>query len=120
MKAKYLNQDIRKAIEQSGLAYYQVANGLGIANATFSIWLQSELSPERKNRVMEVVGNYRGKKSTELNKDVRKAIRAKGLKNYEIANQLGIKPTSFARWLQSEMPQERKERVLAAIESICE
>ena len=120
MKAKYLNQEIRKAIRLSGLTYYQVANGLGIANTTFSTWLQSEMDRERKRRVMEVVGNYEGKRAEDLNTEVRAIIRAKGLKNYEVANQLGIRPASFSRWLQSEMSQERKELVLEAIENIKE
>ena len=118
MKAKYLNTDIRKAIKEKGLKHCEVANGLGIGSTTFSAWLQTELTPERKERVLNVLENYTGKPTKELNKDVRAAIRKKGLANYEVATAIGIKPISFARWLEKELSEEQKQRVYAAIESL--
>ena len=120
MKAKYLNTEIKKAIKEKGLKHCEVANGLGIGSTTFSTWLQTELTPERKERVLNVLENYTGKPTKELNKDVRTAIHEKGLAHYEIANAIGIAPISFARWLEKELSEEQKQRVYAAIEKCME
>ena len=57
-------------------------------------------------------------KSFELNKEVRRKIAKNKLCNYEVANHLGVSPFTFAHWLQSEMPANRKEMVLKAIDEI--
>lgn len=118
MKAKYLNQDIRKAINEKGLAHYEVANALGIAPTTFSSWLLTELAPERKERVLEAIRTYTGQRAIYLNQDIREAIRKAGLANYEVANEMGITPITFSHWLQRELTQEQTQRVYAAIASI--
>lgn len=118
MKAKDLNTLIRSEIKAKGLTHYEVAAALGISPSTFSCWLQSDLSPERKKRIREAIRNYSGKKSIYLNTDIREAIDKKGLALYEVANALGIAPGTFAHWLQRELTQEQREKVLAAIESI--
>lgn len=118
MKAQYLNTDIKKAIKEKGLAHYEVANALGIAPTTFSTWLLSELTPERKERVLEAIQGYTGQKAIYLNADIREAIRKAGLNNYEVANEMGITPITFSHWLQRELTQEQAQRVYAAIASI--
>ena len=118
MKAQFLNTDIREAIKKSGLNHYEVASALGIATATFATWLQSDLSPARKERILKAIQGYKGVKAIYLNQDVKEAIRTKGLANYEVANAMGITPTTFAHWLQRELSQEQKERVFAAIDGI--
>ena len=118
MKAKDLNKDTREAIKRAGLKHYQIANALGIANTTFATWLQTDLSPERKKRIKEAIRSYNGKKAPRLNEDIKEAIRKKGLASYEIAAALGVTPTSFYHLLQKELPQEKRERILAAIESV--
>ena len=57
-------------------------------------------------------------KSSELNKEVRRQIAKNKLHHYEIANHLKVSPFTFAHWLQSEMPKDRKEMVLKAISEI--
>lgn len=120
MKAKDLNTLIRSEIKAKGLTHYEVATALGITPATFSTWLQSELSPARKKRIRAAIRNYTGKKSMYLNTDIRETINKKGLALYEIANELQIAPGTFAHWLQKELTQEQREKVLAAIERITE
>lgn len=50
------------------------------------------------------------------NKEIREQM--KGLKAYMIAFQLGIDPSTFARWLSIPMTDERKKRTLQAIKEV--
>lgn len=49
------NKDLRAEIVKRGLFYWQVAARLGISDTTFSRMLRSELSPERKARILEMI-----------------------------------------------------------------
>lgn len=49
MKEK-ANQDIRKEIQQQGLNYWQVAEQIGITASTFTVWLRTPLTDERRQR----------------------------------------------------------------------
>lgn len=57
-------------------------------------------------------------KSRELNKDIRKAMKKGRICGYEIANEMHIHPSTFAHWLQVEIPAERKTQILKAIERL--
>ena len=52
------------------------------------------------------------------NTEIRTAIRKARLFGYEVAAELGISETSFSRKLRNEIPQDEKERILAAISRI--
>lgn len=118
MKSNQMNLEVREAIKNAGIKNYEIANALGISTVTFSFWMQSELSQERKERVLKAVKNFKKSSRKRANQDIRAAIKAKGLNNYEVANVLGISPISFYRWLQIEMSTEKKNRVFAAIDCI--
>lgn len=122
MKAIYLNTEVREAIKKSGLTRYEIANAMEVSQNTLAIWLQSELTEERKKRILEVIKNHNGAKTKAiyLNTDIRRAIDEKKLNLYEVANEMGITPPTFSHWLQKELSQERKEKILAAIENIKE
>lgn len=122
MKAIYLNTDVREAIKKSGLAHYEIANEMEVSQNTLATWLQSELTEERKERILEAIKNHNGAKTKAiyLNTDIRRAMHEKKLTHYEIANEMGITPPTFSHWLQKELSQEQKERVFAAIDSINE
>lgn len=49
------NKNIRRAIEQAGFRYWQVAEEIGISPATFCIWLRHELTGERLERVQAAI-----------------------------------------------------------------
>lgn len=57
-------------------------------------------------------------KTSEMNKEVRKQIAKHGLRNYEVANALHINPNTFQHWLMQELPAERKQAVLRAIDEL--
>lgn len=45
------NMNIRNKIKSSGLTYWQVAEKVGIASTTLSVWLRTPLSDERRERI---------------------------------------------------------------------
>ncbi|RGI31857.1 LacI family DNA-binding transcriptional regulator [Melissococcus sp. OM08-11BH] len=49
------NQEVRTYIAINLLKYWEVANKIGISDATFSRWLRTPLSEERKKRVLEAI-----------------------------------------------------------------
>ena len=54
-------------------------------------------------------------KSKSMNTEIRTAMKAKNVYNYEVAQQLQINPVSFGRWMQRELTPEKKQLVLDAI-----
>jgi transcriptional regulator with XRE-family HTH domain len=52
------------------------------------------------------------------NLEVRQAIERKRLHYYEVANALNINPCTLSRWLEKDLPEERKNQILEAIKSI--
>lgn len=49
------NIEIREAISESGLKYWQVADALHIADTTFTKWLRKELDPAKKRTIMSAI-----------------------------------------------------------------
>ena len=54
------------------------------------------------------------------NLDIRIAILSAGLKNYEVAKALNISHVTLTRWLRNELPDDKKQRIYAAIRKISE
>lgn len=52
------------------------------------------------------------------NSDIREAARKNGVYLYEIADTLGVSEPTFNRWLRKELPEQKKEDALTAIELI--
>jgi predicted XRE-type DNA-binding protein len=52
------------------------------------------------------------------NIDIRNLIAQKRLKHYEVAEALGVEDSTFSRWLYHELPEEKKKRIIEAINSI--
>ena len=52
------------------------------------------------------------------NQDVRQAIKAARLMQYEVAAKLGISEFTFCKWLRTELNEEKKELVFAAISEL--
>lgn len=49
------------------------------------------------------------------NEDVRKIIHNKRIYHYELANALGVSEATLCRWLRTELPEQKKAEVYAAI-----
>ena len=52
------------------------------------------------------------------NNDIRQMIRVLRLHHYEVAERIGISETTFCVWLRSELTEERRSRVMKAIEEL--
>ena len=52
------------------------------------------------------------------NLDVRMEIMKRGLKNYKVAEVIGVTETTFSKWLRTEMTPARKEQVLRAVNEL--
>ena len=55
MKMKMNNLEVRELIERKRVNYYEIANQLGIDRSTLSRWLQTELTDERKAKVIRAI-----------------------------------------------------------------
>lgn len=51
------------------------------------------------------------------NFEIRTAIAKKRLKHYEVAEVLGMHPTYFSHLLQTELPEEKKKKIMEAIKN---
>ncbi len=49
------------------------------------------------------------------NKDIRIAMNHSKVKQWEVADQLGISEFTYSRWLRKELPDEKKKMILQAI-----
>ncbi len=52
------------------------------------------------------------------NIELRNLIIEKRIKFYEIAREVGIAPTTFTVWMRDELSDEKKVKVIKAIESL--
>lgn len=53
--------------------------------------------------------------TSKANQEVREALHNKGMKQWELADMLGISEFTLARWLRKELTEDKKELLLKAI-----
>lgn len=49
------NKEIRKALVEKGIRHYEAAEACGVTCYTFSHWLQTEMKPEKKKKIMAAI-----------------------------------------------------------------
>lgn len=49
------NLDVRQIIRDNRFRHYEVAQALGISEYTLSVWLRTELLPEKKAQILEAI-----------------------------------------------------------------
>ena len=54
------------------------------------------------------------------NQDVRQAAIQKGVKHWQIADQMGIREEAFSKMLRKELPEETKQKIMEVIEKMTE
>ena len=54
------------------------------------------------------------------NKEIRNAAGGYGLKLWQVAEAIGMNESAFSRKLRRELPQEEKQRILAAIDRLAQ
>lgn len=52
------------------------------------------------------------------NSDIRAAIKEHNLRQYQVAEKVGVSEFTFVRWLRKELSDERKQVILVAIEEL--
>lgn len=50
-----------------------------------------------------------------VNEEIRQAISHAGIKQWKVADALGISEATFTRWLRKELPPEKKLEILSTI-----
>jgi len=58
------NMDIRRAISDSGLRYWQIANAIGVNDGNFSRKLRKELSEEVKIKIFAAITTLSAERNT--------------------------------------------------------
>lgn len=53
--------------------------------------------------------------ASKANQEVREALQNKGMKQWELADILGISEFTLTRWLRKELTEDKKELLLKAI-----
>lgn len=53
-----------------------------------------------------------------MNQEIKQAIKAAGLKQWQVAQQCGVAEFTFTRWLRYELSEERRNAIFAAIEAL--
>lgn len=52
------NIEIRNAIFSNNIKKWEIANKLGVTDSTFSRMLRTELSKEKKEKILDIIKNY--------------------------------------------------------------
>lgn len=52
------NIEIRNAIFSNNIKKWEIANKLGVTDSTFSRMLRTELSKEKKEKILEIIKNF--------------------------------------------------------------
>lgn len=50
------------------------------------------------------------------NVEIRQEIRHADIKHWQVAEAMKVSEATFCRWMRTEMPEEKKKKVLAAVE----
>lgn len=53
--------------------------------------------------------------TSKANREVREALHNKGMKQWELADMLGVSEFTLTRWLRKELTEDKKELLLKAI-----
>ena len=53
-----------------------------------------------------------------MNQEIRQAIKAAGLKQWQVAKACGVNEYTFIRWLRDELSEERRNAIYRAIDSL--
>lgn len=54
------------------------------------------------------------------NKEIRVMLTVNNIKHWEVADSIGIAEGTFSRWLRKELPEEKKEAIIKAINELKE
>lgn len=55
MRQNIANADIRQAAQKAGIYLWRIADELGIADKTFTLWMRHELPDDTKERILSII-----------------------------------------------------------------
>lgn len=55
-------EEIRKAVLDNGMKFWELADALNVTDGTLSKWLRHELTPEKKAKIISAIESYQSKK----------------------------------------------------------
>lgn len=53
-----------------------------------------------------------------MNQEIKQAIKAAGVKQWQVADKCGVSEFTFVRWLRYELTEERRKAIFEAIEAV--
>ena len=53
-----------------------------------------------------------------MNQEIRTAIKAAGLRQWQVAKACGVVESTFIRWMRDELTDERRKAIFEAIEAL--
>jgi len=80
------NEDIRKEIESAGISYWQVADALGISDATLAKWLRMEKHDDKKAAVLSAIRKISVQSTVEPKRQVIPTDECVGKKGKKMSN----------------------------------
>ena len=57
------NKEIRLQAFESGIKHWQIAAEIGVTNETFSKWLRTEISEEKKQQILQAIERLKAAKA---------------------------------------------------------
>ena len=52
------------------------------------------------------------------NKDLKDAFRVAGIRQWEVAEAMGVSEMTLVKWMRVELSEERRQRILTALEQL--
>lgn len=65
-----------------------------------------------------IVNNNLEKAGDRMNQEIKTAIKAAGVKQWQVAKACGISEFTLVRWLRDELTDERRKAIFSAIEAL--
>lgn len=53
-----------------------------------------------------------------MNGDIKEAMRKSGIRQWQVASEIGISEATIVRWMRKELSQEQRKAILSAIEAL--
>lgn len=115
------NRKIREALEKAKMKQWQLADLMHIREEALCRKLRYELPAEEQEQIVKLIkygipleGAFQKKAKSNL--IIRKKLREHDKPNYWLAHILGVNEQTMTRWLRYELPQEKQDEIMAAIE----
>lgn len=70
------------------------------------------------NKIILLIERKRSMITTLQNESIREKIYQNKLRYWQVAEEIGISPSTFTVWLRTELKEDKKKRVISAIDKL--